>query len=91
MTMQKETKNKDFVYWINTVITIVLMFGIGYLEPWGFSRAYWYEGLGYFYWVTLGLDYNWICLAKYVRSIGVRAFWLSNCESSFNGWLWCSG
>ena len=28
-------KKIDVMYWVHTVITLVLMFGIGYLEPWG--------------------------------------------------------
>ncbi|MEF2825596.1 MAG: hypothetical protein U0N74_09980, partial [Peptococcaceae bacterium] len=31
----KVKKSNDLIYWFNVVLTVVLMFGIGYLEPWG--------------------------------------------------------
>ncbi len=50
-----EKKKSDIPYWINTAITIALMWGIGFLEPWGSLSVLGMKVLGIF----LGLLYGW--------------------------------
>ena len=54
-------KKIDVMYWVHTVITLVLMFGIGYLEPWGELEPVGMKVLGIFIgllwgWTTIGLS-----------------------------------
>lgn len=51
-------KKSDLLYWINVAITVILMFGIGYLEPWGSLEQIGMKVLAIF----IGLLYGWTTL-----------------------------
>lgn len=53
--MGAEVKKKSVGYWINTVICLALLFGFGYLEPWGSLEPVGMKVLGIF----LGMLYGW--------------------------------
>ena len=41
-------KSKDGIYWLHTAITLLLMFGLGQLEPWGSLNELGMKVLGIF-------------------------------------------
>ncbi len=76
MSNKKETK--DWVYWMHTVITIVLMFGIGYLEPWGSLETIGTKVLGIF----IGLLWGWTFIGFVWPSLlGILALGLSGYQT----------
>lgn len=76
MSNKKETK--DWVYWMHTVITIVLMFGIGYLEPWGSLETIGMKVLGIF----IGLLWGWTFIGFVWPSLlGILALGLSGYQT----------
>ena len=67
-------KSNDLIYWFNVVLTVVLMFGIGYLEPWGSLGQLGMKVLGIF----IGLLYGWTTLGFVFPSLlGILALALS--------------
>lgn len=78
MTTHSEVKNKDITYWINTVITVVLMFGIGYLDPWGTLEPIGMKVLGIF----IGLLWGWTTIGfVWPSMLGVLALGLSGYQT----------
>ena len=76
MSTKKETK--DWVYWMHTVITIALMFGIGYLEPWGSLETIGMKVLGIF----VGLLWGWTFIGfVWPSMLGVLALGLSGYQT----------
>lgn len=76
MSSKKETK--DWVYWMHTVITIALMFGIGYLEPWGSLETIGMKVLGIF----IGLLWGWTFIGFVWPSLlGILALGLSGYQT----------
>ena len=67
-------KKSDLLYWINVAITVILMFGIGYLEPWGSLEQIGMKVLAIF----IGLLYGWTTLGFVFPSmLGMLALALS--------------
>ena len=67
--MSAQTKKKSIVYWINTIICLLLLFGFGLLEPWGSLEPVGMKVLGIF----LGMLYGWtFYLAKPFRGDSIR-------------------
>ena len=76
MSTKKETK--DWVYWMHTIITIALMFGIGYLEPWGSLETIGMKVLGIF----IGLLWGWTFIGfVWPSMLGVLALGLSGYQT----------
>lgn len=53
--MAATTQKKSIAYWINSIICLLLLFGFGYLEPWGSLEPVGMKVLGIF----LGMLYGW--------------------------------
>lgn len=71
-------ESKDLVYWIHTAITVLLMFGIGYLEPWGSLEPLGMKILGIF----IGLLWGWTFIGFVWPSLmGVLALGLSGYQT----------
>ena len=72
-------KKIDVMYWVHTVITLVLMFGIGYLEPWGELEPVGMKVLGIF----IGLLWGWTTIGFVWPSLmGVCALGLSGYQTT---------
>jgi solute carrier family 13 (sodium-dependent dicarboxylate transporter), member 2/3/5 len=71
-------RKSDAKYWINTAITIALMWGIGYLSPWGSLSPLGMKVLGIF----IGLLYGWTTIGFVWPSLmGVIALGLSGYQT----------
>ena len=71
-------KSKDGIYWLNTAITLLLMFGIGYLEPWGSLEPLGMKVLGIF----LGMLWGWTTIGfVWPSMLGLLALGLSGYQS----------
>ena len=76
--MSTNSKSKDWVYWLHTVITIALMFGIGYLEPWGSLETIGMKVLGIF----IGLLWGWTFIGfVWPSMLGILALGLSGYQT----------
>lgn len=76
--MSAKRESKDVVYWIHTIITIALMFGIGHLEPWGSLEPMGMKVLGIF----VGLLWGWTCIGFVWPSLlGILALGLSGYQT----------
>lgn len=53
--MNAATQKKSITYWINSIICLALLFGFGYLEPWGSLEPVGMKVLGIF----IGMLYGW--------------------------------
>lgn len=72
-------KSNDLVYWIHTIITVALMFGIGYLEPWGSLEQIGMKVLGIF----IGLLWGWTFIGfVWPSMLGVIALGLSGYQTT---------
>ena len=71
-------RKSDAAYWINTGITIALMWGIGFLSPWGSLSPLGMKVLGIF----IGLLYGWTTIGFVWPSLmGVIALGLSGYQT----------
>ena len=71
-------KSKDGIYWLNTAVTLLLMFGIGYLEPWGSLEPLGMKVLGIF----LGMLWGWTTIGfVWPSMLGLLALGLSGYQS----------
>lgn len=78
-TKTKVKKKSDVGYWINTAITLALMWGIGYLPPWGSLNQLGMTVLGIF----IGLLYGWTTIGFIWPSLmGVIALGLSGYQTT---------
>lgn len=78
MSANSSGKSKDWVYWVNTIITVGLMFGVGYLEPWGSLNPLGMKVLGIF----LGMLWGWTAIGFVWPSLlGLLALGLSGYQT----------
>lgn len=79
MSVGVKKGNGDVVYYINTVITIVLMLGIGHLSPWGSLSPLGMNVMGIF----IGLLYGWTTIGFIWPSLmGILALGLSGYQTT---------
>lgn len=74
--METKTSNKDrLIYWIKVAIVVYLMFGFGYMQPFGGITEIGMHVLGVF----LGLLFGWVFLSiDWVSLLGLFALYFSN-------------
>lgn len=78
MSASGQAGKKDSIYWANTAITLLLMFGVGYLEPWGSLNELGMKVLGIF----LGMLWGWTAIGFVWPSLmGLLALGLSGYQS----------
>ena len=76
--MSSHNESKDLVYWIHTAITVILMFGIGYLEPWGSLSVMGMKVMGIF----IGLLWGWTFVGfMWPSLLGILALGLSGYQT----------
>ncbi len=76
--VKKMGKSKDGIYWLNTIITLLLMFGIGYLEPWGSLSVLGMKVLVFF----LGMLWGWTTIGfVWPSMLGLLALGISGCKA----------
>lgn len=76
--MSEKSVSKDWVYWLHSLITVALMFGVGYLQPWGSLNVIGMKVLGIF----IGLLWGWTFIGfVWPSMLGVIALGLSGYQT----------